>query len=115
MAAMLGIQAARAAQRGYRAEERILEMKLGFFEAFGGVDGSGGAARRDPWTSARPGTSSPTWRSSWCPAAIRTTRSAEAAANAAREGKIAAAEVDEHHRVAPWHDRADRPAASRAT
>src|SRR5437763_6447162 len=35
-----GIQAARAAQRGYRAEERILEMPLGFFEAFGGEDGA---------------------------------------------------------------------------
>ena len=33
MAAMLGIQAALAAQRGYQAEERILEMKHGFFEA----------------------------------------------------------------------------------
>src|ERR1700758_4674921 len=34
----------RAAQRGYKAEERILEMKLGFFEAVGGVDGNEGAA-----------------------------------------------------------------------
>ena len=47
MATMLGIQAARAAQRGYKCEERILEMKLGFFEAFGGVDGEAARAR-DP-------------------------------------------------------------------
>ena len=44
MATMAGIQAVRAAQRGYKAEERILEMKLGFFEAVGGVDGDEGAA-----------------------------------------------------------------------
>src|SRR5437016_10006701 len=44
MATMSGIQAVRAAQRGYRAEERILEMKLGFFEVFGGVDGNDAAA-----------------------------------------------------------------------
>src|SRR5712671_5045424 len=35
-----GIQAVRAAQRGYTAEERILEMRLGFFESYGGVDGT---------------------------------------------------------------------------
>src|SRR5438132_5459180 len=39
-----GIQAVRAAQRGYTAEERVLEMKLGFFEAFGGVEGEAAAA-----------------------------------------------------------------------
>ena len=44
MATMSGIQAVGAAQRGYRAEERILEMKLGFFEVFGGVDGKTAAA-----------------------------------------------------------------------
>ena len=44
MATMAGIQAVRAAQRGYKAEERILEMKLGFFEVVGGVDGNEGAA-----------------------------------------------------------------------
>src|ERR1700730_9082189 len=44
MATMSGIQAVRAAQRGYRVEERILEMKLGFFEVFGGVDGEAAAA-----------------------------------------------------------------------
>jgi len=49
MATMAGIQAVRAAQRGYKAEERILEMKLGFFEAVGGEDGerAAQAALRD--------------------------------------------------------------------
>jgi len=40
-----GIQAVRAAQRGYTAEERILEMRLGFFESYGGVDGAEAAAK----------------------------------------------------------------------
>jgi len=44
LATVNGIQAARAAERGYRAEERILEMPLGFFEAFGGEDGAAAAA-----------------------------------------------------------------------
>src|SRR5438874_9042866 len=44
LATVNGIQAARAAERGYRAEERILEMALGFFEAFGGEDGAAAAA-----------------------------------------------------------------------
>ena len=43
LAAMLGIHAALAAQRGYQAEERILEMRHGFFEAYGGVEGAGAA------------------------------------------------------------------------
>ena len=44
-----GIQAVRAAQRGYTAEERILEMRLGFFESYGGVNGAqaGATATRD--------------------------------------------------------------------
>jgi 2-methylcitrate dehydratase PrpD len=40
LAAMLGIHAALAAARGFRAEERILETGNGFFEAYGGVDGA---------------------------------------------------------------------------
>src|SRR5437588_6853807 len=40
-----GIQAVRAAQRGYTAEERILEMRLGFFESYGGVDGAEASAK----------------------------------------------------------------------
>jgi 2-methylcitrate dehydratase PrpD len=45
VAAFNGIQAVRAAQRGYTAEERILEMRLGFFESYGGVDGAEAGAR----------------------------------------------------------------------
>ena len=38
---MLGVQAALAAQRGYKAEESILETHRGFFEVYGGTDGAG--------------------------------------------------------------------------
>ena len=40
LAAMHGVNAALAAQRGFKGEERILETHQGFFEAFGGVDGT---------------------------------------------------------------------------
>jgi 2-methylcitrate dehydratase PrpD len=41
LAAMLGVHAALAAQKGYVAEERILEMRQGFFEVYGGTNGEG--------------------------------------------------------------------------
>jgi 2-methylcitrate dehydratase PrpD len=41
LAAMLGVRAARAAQKGYVAEESILETRQGFFEVYGGADGVG--------------------------------------------------------------------------
>ncbi len=41
LAAMLGVQAALAAQRGYQAEERILETQGGFFAVYGHTDGDG--------------------------------------------------------------------------
>jgi 2-methylcitrate dehydratase PrpD len=44
LAAMLGIQAALAAQRGYKAEESILETHRGFFEVYGGTSGAAGYA-----------------------------------------------------------------------
>jgi len=44
LAVLLGCNAALAAQRGYQAEEAILEIPKGFFEAFGGIDGPAGAA-----------------------------------------------------------------------
>ena len=49
LAVNLGINAALAAQRGFQAEERILETPKGFFEAFGGVNGTeaGEVALRD--------------------------------------------------------------------
>ena len=40
LATMLGIQAALAAQRGYRAAESILEARQGFFEVYGGIEGA---------------------------------------------------------------------------
>jgi 2-methylcitrate dehydratase PrpD len=93
MATMSGIQAARAAQRGYRVEERILEMKLGFFEVFGGVDGNEAAAAATRDLGA-------TWdivtdmAVKLVPGGHPYHALAEAAGNAAREGKIAAAEVE---------------------
>jgi 2-methylcitrate dehydratase PrpD len=41
LAAMLGVHAALAAQKGYVAEESILETRQGFFEVYGGTDGAG--------------------------------------------------------------------------
>ncbi len=93
MATMSGIQAVRAAQRGYRAEERILEMKLGFFETLGGVPGAEAAARatQDLGTSWDIVTDMAV---KLVPGGHPSHALAEAAANAAREGKIAAADID---------------------
>ena len=44
LAAMLGTNAALAAQRGYKAEENILETRRGFFEAYGGADPTAAAS-----------------------------------------------------------------------
>ncbi|MGE5268574.1 MAG: MmgE/PrpD family protein [Thiohalocapsa sp.] len=93
MATMAAIQAVRAAQRGYRAEEKILEMKLGLFETLGGVDGSEAAARATRDLGA-----------SWdivtdmavklVPGGHPYHALAEAAANAARQGNIAADDIE---------------------
>jgi 2-methylcitrate dehydratase PrpD len=93
MATLSGIQAVRAAQRGYKAEEGILEMKLGFFETLGGVPGAEAAARATSDLGA-----------SWdivtdmavklVPGGHPSHALAEAAANAAREGNIEAAAVE---------------------
>src|SRR5579864_5189754 len=93
MATMAGIQAVRAAQRGYKAEERILEMKLGFFETLGGVDGGEAAARamRDLGGSWDIVTDMAV---KLVPGGHPYHALAEAAANAARDGKVNAAEVD---------------------
>ncbi len=93
MATANGIQAVRAAQRGYRVEERILEMKLGFFESFGGVDGAEAAARatRDLGQSWDIVTDMAV---KLVPGGHPYHALAEAAANAARDGNIAAAEID---------------------
>lgn len=93
MATMAAIQAVRAAQRGYKAEERILEMPLGFFETLGGVPGAEGAARATRELGA-----------SWdiitdmavklVPGGHPYHALAEAAAKAAREGNIAADQIE---------------------
>ena len=44
LAAMLGVRAALAAQRGYRAEESILETRRGFLEVYGGAEGASAGA-----------------------------------------------------------------------
>ncbi len=93
LAAMLGIQAALAAQRGYRAEESILEARRGFFEVYGGVEGAlgGVSVTRDPGQ---------TWdiitdmAIKLVPGGHPYHALAEAAANAAREGKIAPQDIE---------------------
>jgi 2-methylcitrate dehydratase PrpD len=93
LAAMLGVNAAFAAQRGYLAEETVLETHLGFFEAFGGVDGAAAGAIA---TNALG--------QSWdiitdmaiklVPGGHPYHAFGEAAANAAKDGKIAAEDVE---------------------
>jgi 2-methylcitrate dehydratase PrpD len=93
LAAMLGVNAALAAQRGYLSEESILETRLGFFEAFGGVDGVAAGA-----------IATSSLGQSWdivtdmaiklVPGGHPYHALGEAAANAAREGKIAADDVE---------------------
>jgi 2-methylcitrate dehydratase PrpD len=82
-----GIQAVRAAQRGYTAEERILEMRLGFFESYGGVDGTeaGVKATRDLGRSWDIVTDMAV---KLVPGGHPYHALAEAAANAARDGDI---------------------------
>lgn len=93
LAAMLGVRAALAAQRGYRAEERILEAERGFFEVYGGAEGSSAGA------SVTAGLGE-----SWdivtdmaiklVPGGHPYHALAEAAANAAREGDIAPPDIE---------------------
>ncbi|MBV9150375.1 MAG: MmgE/PrpD family protein [Alphaproteobacteria bacterium] len=87
MATFNGIQAVRAAQRGYTAEERILEMRLGFFESYGGVDGAaaGSVALRglgESWDIVTD------MAVKLVPGGHPYHALAEAAANAARDGEI---------------------------
>src|SRR6267378_2820063 len=93
LAAMLGIQAALAAQRGYKAEESILETRRGFFEVYGETDGGlgGVSVTRDPGQ---------TWdiitdmAIKLVPGGHPYHALAEAAANAAREGNIASQDIE---------------------
>ena len=93
LAAQLGVNAALAAQRGYRAEERILETSQGFFEAFGGVDGTKAAivatsGLGESWDIVTD------MAIKLVPGGHPYHAFAEAAANAARDGEIDANEVE---------------------
>jgi 2-methylcitrate dehydratase PrpD len=93
LAAQLGVNAALAAQRGYLAEERILETYQGFFEAFGGVDGTTAAAIAtsdlgQDWDIITD------MAIKLVPGGHPYHAFGEAAANAARDGNIAASDVD---------------------
>ena len=92
LAAQLGVNAALAAQLGYMAEERILETRQGFFEAFGGIDGTvaSGIAMRDIGQSWDIVTD---MAIKLVPGGHPYHAFGEAAANAARKRKIAASEV----------------------
>jgi len=93
LAAMLGINAASAAQRGYQAEERILEAHHGFFEVYGGVEGAaaGASVMRDLGQSWDIVTD---MAIKLVPGGHPHHALAEAAANAARDGRIAPDEVE---------------------
>ena len=90
-AALMGMNAALAAQQGYLAEESILETKKGFFEVYGGSDTDIDSVTRD-------------WGKAWdivtdmaiklVPGGHPNHALAEAAANAAREGNVSADDVD---------------------
>src|SRR5438128_4226997 len=83
LAAMLGIQAALAAQRGYKAEESILETRRGFFEVYGATDGAGVARELgQSWDIITD------MAIKLMPGGHPSHALAEAAANAAREGDI---------------------------
>ena len=89
LAAMLGIQAALAAQRGYMAEERILETRRGFFSVYGDADGSsvtGGLG--DEWDIITD------MAIKLVPGGHPSHSLAEAAANAARAGQITPDDVE---------------------
>jgi 2-methylcitrate dehydratase PrpD len=93
LAAMLGIQAALAAQRGYQAEERILEAHHGFFEVYGGVDGatSGASVTRDLGQSWDIVTD---MAIKLVPGGHPHHALAEASANAARDGRVVPGEIE---------------------
>jgi 2-methylcitrate dehydratase PrpD len=93
LAVLQGVNGALAAQRGYRSELAILEARRGFFEAFGGVDGAAGGAaalegRGESWDIITD------MAVKLVPGGHPYHAIAEAAANAARDGNIAAADID---------------------
>jgi 2-methylcitrate dehydratase PrpD len=93
LAAMLGVRAALAAQRGYRTEESIFETKRGFLEVYGGTEGASAGANvtRDLGQSWDIITDMAV---KLVPGGHPYHAFAEAAANAAKEGNIAAQEIE---------------------
>ncbi|MBV8508511.1 MAG: MmgE/PrpD family protein [Alphaproteobacteria bacterium] len=93
LAAMLGVRAAQAAQRGYRAEESILETKRGFLEVYGGTEGpsAGANVTRDLGQSWDIITDMAV---KLVPGGHPYHALAEAAVNAAREGNIAPQDIE---------------------
>ena len=93
LAATLGIHAALAAQRGYQAEERVLEAHHGFFELYGGLEGAiaGASVLRDLGQSWDIVTD---MAIKLVPGGHPHHALAEAAANAARDGRITPDEVE---------------------
>jgi 2-methylcitrate dehydratase PrpD len=93
LAAMLGVSAALAAQRGYHCEESVLETARGFFEVFGGTDGATAAeiATRglgESWDICTD------MAIKLMPGGHPYHAIAEAAANAARNGNVVPTEVE---------------------
>jgi 2-methylcitrate dehydratase PrpD len=93
LATMLGVRAALAAQRGYRAEESILETRRGFLEVYGGTEGpsAGASVTRDLGQSWDIITDMAV---KLVPGGHPYHALAEAAANAATEGKIAPQDIE---------------------
>ena len=93
LAAMLGLNAALAAKRGFKAEENILETRHGFFDVYGGVDASTAGA-------GVTGDLGQSWdiitdmAVKLVPGGHPHHALAEAAANAARAGRFAADEIE---------------------
>jgi 2-methylcitrate dehydratase PrpD len=93
LAAMLGVRAALAAQRGYRAEESILETRRGFLEVYGGAEGASAGANvtRDLGQSWDIITDMAV---KLVPGGHPYHALAEAAANAAKDGNIAPQDIE---------------------
>ena len=93
LAAMLGVRAALAAQRGYRAEEGVLETKRGFLEVYGGTEGlsAGANVTRDLGQSWDIITDMAV---KLVPGGHPYHALAEAAANAAKDGNIAPHDIE---------------------
>jgi 2-methylcitrate dehydratase PrpD len=90
---MLGVHAALAAQRGYQAEESILEAPHGFFVVYGGVEGGAAGANvqrglGEAWDIVTD------MAIKLVPGGHPHHALAEAAGNAAREGRIAPDQVE---------------------